>query len=149
MFHVFVCMPSLTAKERLKATAKPKRRSIKDAASVNQEFQDEGLSYSGASSSASSPAGLRTLKQVSYPELCSWSQEKCWKYLFDAGVLSDEVPCCYSCFEPLTKVDRTQNGPMKCKNSDCYIRPMLTWPREAYTPLHSQVRQYLGSQRRN
>ena len=42
---------------------------------INSEFHKQGLSYSGRKRSYTHK--LRALRQVSFPELCSWSPKKC------------------------------------------------------------------------
>ena len=134
-------MPTLKKHAKLKTGPV---RSRKAAADVNREFQKKDLSYSTSSGSTAN-AGLRALKQISYDELCSWSQQKCIAYLFEKGVLSDDMPVCYSCFKPMQKVDRSANGTVACFTSGCYHHPRIAWPRESYTPLHAQARQLLGT----
>jgi hypothetical protein len=139
-------MPCLHCNTPLKRHATLKKtggRSRKAAASANQEFQEHDLTYSSSSGSVAN-SGLRALKQVSYPEVCSWSPQKCQAYLLEHGVLSDSMPVCFSCFEPMKKIDRSANGTVACQTSGCYIHPEITWPREAYSPLHGQARQNLG-----
>jgi hypothetical protein len=133
-------MPPLKRHATLKKTG---GRSRKAAASANQEFQEHDLTYSSSSGSVAN-SGLRALKQVSYPEVCSWSPQKCQAYLLEHGVLSDSMPVCFSCLEPMKKIDRSANGTVACQTSGCYIHPEITWPREAYSPLHGQARQNLG-----
>ena len=43
---------------------------------INSEFHKQGLSYSGGRK-PSCTNKLRALRQVSFPELCSWSPKKC------------------------------------------------------------------------
>ena len=132
-------MPKLSKHEKLKPGV---NRSRKNSASANAAFQEENISYSSGSTS-SPTTGLRALQQISYPELCSWPPDRCKAFLFEKKVLSDEVPTCWSCLKPMQKVDRQKNGDVQCKTTACYLHPKVTWPREAYTPLHSQARQYL------
>ena len=66
------------------------------------------------------------------------------RILLEHGVLSDSMPVCFSCLEPMKKIDRSANGTVACQTSGGYIHPKITWPREAYSPLHGQARQNLG-----
>ena len=139
--HDLLRMPVLSKHALLQAN--PKRRSRKNSAATNKEFKEHGLKYSTASTQSSVEQGLRGLKQILYPELCAWSSQRCWKYLMDHGVLSDEPPLCYSCLEQMARTSRLENASFACGTKGCYAHPAITWPREAFTPLHGQARQSL------
>ena len=136
-------MPALSKHAKLQPSSS--KRSKKESAEGNKAFKEEGLKYSTQADGAKQIFDLRSLKQISYPELCSWPPQKCWKFLMEHNVLSDDIPLCYSCLEPMTKVNRDINGDFKCQTKGCYIHPLMTCPREAFTPLHSQARQCLAS----
>lgn len=115
-------------------------RSKAAASQVNSAFKQNGLTY--AASPTQSQKGLSRLKQhYTYPDLCDFSQDKAYKYLSDHGVISEEKPTCWSCFEIMTPEGRNKDTTYKCKNASCYIRPHCKFPRELYTPLHAVVRQ--------
>ena len=42
----------------------------------------------------------------------------------------------------MVRSGRNVNDELKCTTKSCYIHPKLTFPVEAFTPLHSQVRQH-------
>ena len=102
-----------------------------------------GLSYAASPEDNGAGGGLRGLKQLNFPELASWSNLQCRKFLQDHGVLSDELPRCWGCLEPMSRTSRLENAPLKCETPACYLHPLLQCPREAWTPLHSQARQLL------
>ena len=120
-----------------------KTPSKKASFEANTEFHDVGLSYAASPEDNGAGGGLRGLKQLNFPELASWSNLQCRKFLQDHGVLSDELPRCWGCLEPMSRTSRLENAPLKCETPACYLHPLLQCPREAWTPLHSQARQLL------
>ena len=116
--------------------------SRKASAKANVQHRDVGIAYSQASSLNSSSHALRDLQQVSYPELCTWGPKTCKQYLVEAGVLSDELPLCHVCCEPYVRTGRNVNDPLKCTTKNCDGHNVLSYPLEAFTPLHSQARQH-------
>lgn len=132
-------MPALSKHAKLQPASS--KRSKKESAEANQAFKAEGLKYSTQADGDRQKLDLRSLQQISYPELCSWPPQKCWKYLMEKNVLSDDMPLCWSCLEPMSRINRDINGDLKCQTTGFYMHPQMTSPREAFTPLHSQARQ--------
>ena len=64
----------------------------------NAEHQSVGLSYAAARPSPDYNR-LRDVEQVPFPDLCSWGEKTCKKFLWDHGVLSADVPRCWVCGE--------------------------------------------------
>ena len=75
------------------------------------------------------------------PAMCSLTKNGAYQHLLSHEVLSDDAPICWSCMEEMTLQTRQVDGDCKCETSACYQHPTSTCPREARTPLHSQVRQ--------
>ena len=136
----FLDMPKVKHLGTLKKGKAEKVFSKGAVAQKNSQHKDLQIQYSTSSSSGTH--ALRDLKQVSYPELCSWGEKTCKKFLWQHGVLSDQLPLCYSCGEEMVRSGRNVNDELKCTTKSCYIHPKLTFPVEAFTPLHSQVRQH-------
>lgn len=136
----FPDMPKVKHLGTLKKGKAEKAYSKGAVAKKNSQHKDLQIQYSTSSSSGTH--ALRDLKQVSYPELCSWGEKTCKKFLWEHGVLSDQLPLCFSCGEEMVRTGRNVNDELKCTTKSCYTRPKLTFPVEAFTPLHSQVRQH-------
>ena len=126
-------------KKRVKLAEKMPKFSRRASCQKNSEHHDLGLTYSTADRSGSHV--LRDLKQISYPELCEWGPKVCKTYLWDHGVLSADVPLCWYCGEDMIRTGRRMDDELKCGGTNCYGHPVLQRPVEAFTPLHSQVRQ--------
>ena len=126
-------------KKKGKLQAKAPKFSLRASGKKNSEHHELGLRYSAADRSGSHT--LRDLKQVSYPELCGWGPKVCKAYLWDHGVLSPDVPLCWSCGESMIRTGRRVDDELKCGGTNCYGHPVLTRPLEAFTPLHCTVRQ--------
>ena len=76
-----------------------------------------------------------------FPDLCSWGEKTCKKFLWDHGVLSADVPRCWVCGEWMSRTGRRMDDDLKCETPGCRQRPRLGHPVEAFTPLHSLARQ--------
>ena len=126
-------------KKRVKLAEKTPKFSLRASCQKNSEQHDLGLTYPTADRSGSHV--LRDLKQISYPELCEWGPKVCKTYLWDHGVLSADVPLCWYCGEDMIRTGRRMDDELKCGGTNCYGHPVLQRPVEAFTPLHSQVRQ--------
>ena len=107
----------------------------------NSEHKRVGIQY--AAPACHDSHALRDLKQVSYPDLCSWGPRTARTYLFEHGVLSHEMPLCWGCGVRMVRLGghRNVDDPVSCQHTNCYLHPSMTRPVEAYTPLHSQARQ--------
>lgn len=111
------------------------------SARKNAEHKSLNLQYAPGSKTNESH-GLRNLKQISYPELCSRPERKCQSYLLAHGVLSHDLPLCWSCGEQMQRERKASvDATVRCQTRNCYFHPYLKNPVEAYTPLHSQARQ--------
>ena len=118
-------------KKKGKLQAKAPKFSLRASGKKNSEHHELGLRYSAADRSGSHT--LRDLKQVSYPELCGWGPKVCKAYLWDHGVLSPDVPLCWSCGESMIRTGRRVDDELKCGGTNCYGHPVLTRPLEAFT----------------
>lgn len=107
----------------------------------NSEHKRVGIQY--AAPACHDSHALRDLKQVSYPDLCSWGPRTARTYLFEHGVLSHEMPLCWGCGVRMVRLGghRNVDDPVSCQHTNCYLHPSMTRPVEAYTPLYSQARQ--------
>lgn len=69
------------------------------------------------------------------------TEREAWRYLENAGVVGEMTHVCYACGQQMQPKGRQVDTAWVCITKDCYIRPTLTSPREAGTPLHAAARQ--------
>ena len=88
---------------------------------VNSAFKKLGLQYSGVTSSSKkrrTQSALRSLAQISFPEVAQWPEKKCLAELQKLGVLgSRRGRQCWACCAPMRSTPRWDT--LRCSNRQC------------------------------
>ena len=88
---------------------------------VNSAFKKLGLQYSGQASSSKkrrTQSALRSLTQISFPEVAQWPEKRCLAKLQKLGVLgSKRGRQCWACCAPMRPTPRWDT--LRCSNRQC------------------------------
>ena len=108
---------------------RPPSRTIATSSGVNRQFHKKGLAY--APEAPKKNRGLRGLKQLSFPDLLSWSSKRCEKYLTGRGFFGRNWSRrCYACS---AKLGRTENSAiLRCTNRQCVAERPRIWAEEHF-----------------